>query len=263
MACVKAGAAIVHVHAYDEASGRQTENPEAIRRIIEGIRNQVDAIVYPTIPTTGLEGQAGGQSPQQRFAHIEELARRGLIEWAAVDPGSVNFALYDDLREDQPGFVYLNPEEHIRHGLDLARRYAPPPELCHLRTGFRPARRDAALARELPGADLSVHVLQRLYLQLPAGGLRPDGVPEAARPGRPGRAMDDRGLAGGHPAHGPRGRSPKAGMCASGWRMRFTAAGNPTCNWSNRRCEIIANSGGELAGANDVRAGLTEEEQIA
>ena len=136
VACVKAGAAIVHVHAYDEASGRQTDNPEVYIRIIEGIRNQVDAIVYPTIPTTGLERQAGGQSAQQRFAHIEELARLGLIEWAAVDPGSVNFSLYDDLREDRPGFVYLNSEQEIRHGLAVARRYGLHPSYAIYEPGF-------------------------------------------------------------------------------------------------------------------------------
>jgi len=60
-------------------------------------------------PTTGLKGQAGEQTPQQRFAHVEELARRRLIEWAAVDPGSTNFAHYDELRETRPVSSILIP----------------------------------------------------------------------------------------------------------------------------------------------------------
>src|SRR5262245_18084058 len=123
VACAKAGAAVVHVHAYDEATGRQKDDGELYERIITEFRSRTDAIVYPTVPLAGLPGHPGAQSPQERFGHVQYLAQRGLLEWAAVDPGSVNFADYDDLREDKTGFVYLNPEEHIRHGLGLARQH--------------------------------------------------------------------------------------------------------------------------------------------
>jgi uncharacterized protein (DUF849 family) len=136
VACAKAGAAIVHVHAYDEATGKQKDDGELYARIITEIRSQVDVIVYPTIPTAGQPGHPGGRTPQERFAHTQHLAQRGLLEWAAVDPGSVNFAYYDDLREDKPGFVYLNPEEHIRHGLDLARQYRFHPAYAIYEPGF-------------------------------------------------------------------------------------------------------------------------------
>jgi len=136
VACAKAGAAIVHVHAYDEATGKQKDDGELYARIITEIRSQVDVIVYPTIPTAGQSGHPGGRTPQERFAHTQHLAQRGLLEWAAVDPGSVNFAYYDDLREDKPGFVYLNPEEHIRHGLDLARQYRFHPAYAIYEPGF-------------------------------------------------------------------------------------------------------------------------------
>lgn len=136
IACVKAGAAVVHAHAYDEATGRQTQNPDVHASIIDGIRSQVDAIVYPTIPAAGLGAPSGGQTPSQRFAHVEELARLGMLEWAAIDPGSTNFALYDDLREDRPGFVYLNPEEDIRYGLALARRHGLHPSYAIYEPGF-------------------------------------------------------------------------------------------------------------------------------
>ncbi|MEO8008864.1 MAG: 3-keto-5-aminohexanoate cleavage protein, partial [Betaproteobacteria bacterium] len=76
IACVKAGAAIVHAHAYDEATGTQTQDADVYAAIIQGIRSKVDAIVYPTIPAAGLGGEPGRHSSQQRFAHVEELARR-------------------------------------------------------------------------------------------------------------------------------------------------------------------------------------------
>jgi uncharacterized protein (DUF849 family) len=136
VACANAGAAIVHVHAYDEATGRQKDDGELYARIITGIRSKVDVIVYPTIPTAGQPGHPGAQTPQERYAHTQFLAQRGLLEWAAVDPGSVNFAYYDDLREDKTGFVYLNPEEHIRHGLDLARQFRFHPAYAIYEPGF-------------------------------------------------------------------------------------------------------------------------------
>src|SRR5438270_7523094 len=49
IAAVEAGAAIVHLHAYDVATGRQKDDADLYARIIEGIRARVDAIVYPTI----------------------------------------------------------------------------------------------------------------------------------------------------------------------------------------------------------------------
>lgn len=136
IACVQAGAAIVHVHAYDEATGTQTQDPDVYASIVDGIRSKVDAIVYPTIPSPGLGAQPGEQGAQRRFAHVEELARRGLIEWTAIDPGSVNFSLYDDLLADKPGFVYANPEEDIRHGLRLAMRHGLHPSYAIYEPGF-------------------------------------------------------------------------------------------------------------------------------
>ena len=140
IACAREGAAIVHVHAYDEASGRQRDDAELYARIIEGIRERVDCIVYPTIPF----GHAG-MPASERFAAIEELGRRGLLEWAVVDPGSVNI--------DES--VYLNPLDHVRHGLALASRFGFHPGYAIYEAGF--ARLGAALAR------LVSHLPQPIY----------------------------------------------------------------------------------------------------
>ncbi len=119
IACAAEGAAIVHVHAYNETTGRQEDRADVYARIIEGIRAKADCIVYPTIPSRPAD-------PRGRFAAIEELARRGLIEWAVVDPGSVNV----------DGFVYANPDEHIAHGFGLAARYGFHPACAVYEAGF-------------------------------------------------------------------------------------------------------------------------------
>jgi len=136
IACSKAGAAIVHVHAYDEATGKPKEDAEVYARIIEGIRGGSDAIVYPTIPILGMPPFPKDGPAAERFSTTEALARRGLLEWAAVDPGSVNFAYYDELREDIEGFVYTNPEDHVRHALTLARRHRFHPAFAIYEPGF-------------------------------------------------------------------------------------------------------------------------------
>jgi len=136
VACAKAGAAIVHVHAYDESTGKQKDDAELYACIISEIRSRADVIVYPTVPLAGMPGQPGIQTAPERFAHLQRLGERGLLEWAAVDPGSVNFADYDDLREDKIGFVYLNPEEHVRYALDLARKFRFHPAYAIYEPGF-------------------------------------------------------------------------------------------------------------------------------
>src|SRR5262245_22281220 len=134
--CVRAGAAIVHVHAYDESSGMPRESAAAYAAIIEGIRREVDAIVYPTVSIPGMPHSSMDETPQQRFAVHEELAQRGLLEWAAADPGSVNIVSYDALRRDQEGFVYRNAEAHLRHALGLAARYRFHPSYAIYEPGF-------------------------------------------------------------------------------------------------------------------------------
>lgn len=136
IACAKAGAAIVHVHAYDEASGKPKEDVEIYTRIITGIRNRCEAIVYPTIPILGMAPFPKDAPAAERFATMAQLAERGLLEWAAVDPGSVNFAYYDELREDREGFVYLNSEEHIRYALSVARKHRVHPAYAIYEPGF-------------------------------------------------------------------------------------------------------------------------------
>lgn len=144
IACAEAGAAIVHVHSRDPDTGRQRDDADIYAAIIEGIRARVDCIVYPTLPLAGAAGHEAGESVASRFAAVEELGRRGLLEWTVVDPGSVNFLHRDDTVSGGDGFLYRNPGEHIRAGLDVARRHGAVPSYAIYEPGF--LRAGAALA---------------------------------------------------------------------------------------------------------------------
>lgn len=144
VACVEAGAGIVHVQAYDESTGRPHEDAEVYAAVIQGIRSQVDAIVYPAVSATGIASSLAGATSQVRFAIQEELAKRSLLEWSVVDPGSANFAYYDDVKEDLvASWVYANSEEQLRHTLKLAARHRFHPSYGIYEPGF--ARLGAAL----------------------------------------------------------------------------------------------------------------------
>ncbi|WP_375459925.1 3-keto-5-aminohexanoate cleavage protein [uncultured Enterovirga sp.] len=143
----EAGAAIIHFHAYDEATGRQRDDWDIYARIIEGIRSRVDIIAYPTIPLAGSGlGSYEPSAAADRYRHVEELARRGLIEWTVCDPGTVNFTRFDRIGEGDRGFVYLNPGEHIREGLRIAAAHQIRPSYAIYEPGF--ARLGAGLATD-------------------------------------------------------------------------------------------------------------------
>lgn len=146
IACAAAGATIIHVHAYD-GGGEQTFDWRVYARIIEGIRDKADVPVYPSIPSAGIGVGPLPDDPGARFAHVEELAKRGLIEFAVIDPGSVNFTELATDAASRPAMTYLNPEPHVRHALAFAVRYGFHPAYAIYEPGF--TRSGAALARAL------------------------------------------------------------------------------------------------------------------
>lgn len=144
IACASEGACIIHVHAYD-GGGQQTFDWQVYARIIEGIRARIDVPVYPSLPSPAIGRSPDAAEPGPRFAHVEELARRGLLEFAVIDPGSVNFVDYRDVGSGKLGTLYANPESHIRHGLEFARRHRFHPAFAIYEPGF--TRAGAALTR--------------------------------------------------------------------------------------------------------------------
>lgn len=146
VACARAGASIIHLHAYN-ANAEPVEDADIYARIIEGIREQCDAIVYPTLALQG--------SLEQRYAPIKRLMERGLLECGVVDPGSVNLVHRTQIAAGQDGFVYPNPTDHIREGLMLAAQGGWRPAYAIYEPGF--ARLGAALAETVENLKAPIY----------------------------------------------------------------------------------------------------------
>jgi 3-keto-5-aminohexanoate cleavage enzyme len=167
VACARAGATIVHVHAYD-GGGPQTHDWQVYARIIEGIRNEVDVPIYPSYPAFMTNGDASLADVAVRFAHIEALVARGLIEFTLVDPGSANFTLTTTTAAAQAAGTYMNPEDHVRHALDFSARHGLHPDFAIYEPGF--LRAGAALAR---AAGTKAPIYRLMFCNLIAVGFPP------------------------------------------------------------------------------------------
>lgn len=240
VACAREGAAIVHVHAYDEASGRQRDDADIYARIIEGIRAQVDCIVYPTIPF------GGEHTAQTRFAAIEALGRRGLLEWAVVDPGSVNI----------DAFVYANPSDHIRHGLALAAHHRFHPSYAIYEPGFMRVGAKLARAAGVPQPIYRLMFSQGLEFGFPPAKYALDAYLQllaGVAPGAPwmvaGLAVDVLTLADEAAARG--------GHVRVGLEDAPLGSDRSNLQWVRAARSAIQGAGSELASAAEVRRALS------
>ena len=157
IACAEAGAAIIHLHAFDAATGRQKDDADIYAAIFEGIRAKTDAIVYPTLPFVQSADAFLPGAAEARYRAVEGLGERGLLEWGVVDPGTINLSTFEDAKAGKPGSVYANPGEHILRGLHLAARYGYVPSYAIYEPGF--LRHGAALAKAVPGCPPPVYRL--------------------------------------------------------------------------------------------------------
>jgi len=133
VACIKAGAAILHAHPLDPETTRQNlanSDPARQRDDLElslafanGIREKVDAIIYPGLI---LKRQ-----------HLEELNKHHLLDWVAIDPSSTNFlALGADPGAMFGDGVYANPIPNTIKALALAAEYKSHPSYACFEPGF-------------------------------------------------------------------------------------------------------------------------------
>ncbi len=149
IACANAGASIIHFHAYDPKTEKQRDTVELYAEVIEGIRAKVDAIIYGTLPMIGSDDAPTINHVKERYAAVEGLIERGLLDWlSVVDPGSVNFAPFNEIARDRDGFVYLKPVNHLRYGLSLCERFGLHPSYAIYEPGF--ARLGSAMSERFP-----------------------------------------------------------------------------------------------------------------
>lgn len=115
LACLDAGAAIIHHHTDDGLlDGRHATAP--YREAWTAIRARVpDAILYPT-----MGGGGAHTTIRERYAHVEELADLGLLRLALVDPGSLSLGPLD--QDGLPmaiDLVYQNTFADARYMFDV------------------------------------------------------------------------------------------------------------------------------------------------
>lgn len=145
IACVEAGAAILHLHAY--AGEEAVESAEIYTKIFAGIKKYCDPIIYPTL--------ALGGTLEQRLAPLVALGEKGFMEWTVVDPGSVNISMQLQIDAGLEGILYANPDSHIKAGLELADRNNWRPAYAIYEPGF--ARLGAAFASNFPSMPKPIY----------------------------------------------------------------------------------------------------------
>jgi uncharacterized protein (DUF849 family) len=135
ISCVGAGASVVHFHAYDVRSGEQTTDLDVVELIIDGIRRETDAIIYPAIKYMSNAEAITPQAGKIRYGHLAKLAKKKKIDWLIVDPGSTNLVMAND--EDlQKAVVDINTPVAIKHGLNVASEHGVNPTMAIYDPGY-------------------------------------------------------------------------------------------------------------------------------
>jgi uncharacterized protein (DUF849 family) len=134
----RAGAAVVHIHVRDPATGRGARDPALFAEVVERLRGaDVDMVINLTAGMGGDLVLGGVESPLppaddatdmagalERLAHVEALAP----EICTLDMGSMNFAAGGD-------YVMVNTPEMLRAMARRVRELGVRPELEVFDTG--------------------------------------------------------------------------------------------------------------------------------
>jgi uncharacterized protein (DUF849 family) len=166
LACLDAGAAIVHNH-IDGAAG--LSGAEAAARYAEGWRpildRRPDALLYPTVNP--------GPGGKPLLDHLAPLAEATTLRFGVVDPGSVNLGVVDRDGVPRGGFVYANSFDDIASAFDLCRSLDIAPNIAIYEPGFL----RVVVAYERAG-QLPPGTFVKLYLATDRGYLgAPFGLP--------------------------------------------------------------------------------------
>ncbi|QEU09497.1 BKACE family enzyme [Paracoccus yeei] len=111
LGAAEAGAAIVHLHARDPATGRPSQDPELFRRFLPTIAAGSDVVINITT----------GGSPVQTLKERLAPALHFAPELASLNMGSMNFGLYEMLNRFKT-FRHDWEEPYLRNSDDLVFR---------------------------------------------------------------------------------------------------------------------------------------------
>jgi 3-keto-5-aminohexanoate cleavage enzyme len=120
IACMDAGAALIHNHTDEPILGGSgsldVERYARPWRKLLSIRP--DAILTPTMPV-GQDGVA----VEVRYAHVEQMAKEGLIAQGLCDPGTFNMSLLDEQGLfAESTYLYRNDMRDSRYYVETCRR---------------------------------------------------------------------------------------------------------------------------------------------
>jgi 3-keto-5-aminohexanoate cleavage enzyme len=128
LACLAAGAAIVHSHIESFESVGDAAVEEYVRGWAPVLAERPHAILYGTV--------AMGRTPEERFGHYRGLAKAGM-RMGTIDPGSVNLATHGE--DGLPGsvsFVYRTSFKDIAVLVDLLTECRLGPSIAIYEPGF-------------------------------------------------------------------------------------------------------------------------------
>ena len=120
LACLDAGASIIHHHNDEPVLGRDgIHAPGPYAEVWRRIRaRHPDAIFYPT-----MGGGRHDITIESRYAHIEALAKTGLLDLGLVDPGTTNIGRYAaDGTPRAESLVYQNTYADAVYMIETCRR---------------------------------------------------------------------------------------------------------------------------------------------
>jgi uncharacterized protein (DUF849 family) len=169
LACVRAGAAIVHNHNDEPVIGGPSEvhSAEPYREAWRAILAEAPGtLLYPT-----MAGGGPATDIRRRYAHMVTLAEAGLTRLGLIDPGSVNVGRVDpDGLPAAVESVYINTPADTRYMVETCRRLG----LAASVSCFEPGFVRAAVAYHRAGM-LAPGTMIKLYFGGPRGawGLPP------------------------------------------------------------------------------------------
>src|SRR6266568_209839 len=111
LGAAEAGAAILHLHARDPATGKPDQTPEAFARFLPRIKQQTNAVINLTT------GGSPFMSPQERVKPAAVFKP----EVASLNMGSMNFGLFH-LLDRYKDFQFAWEREHLENSRDLVFR---------------------------------------------------------------------------------------------------------------------------------------------
>jgi 3-keto-5-aminohexanoate cleavage enzyme len=122
----QAGAAVVHLHVREPATGRPVQDVDLFRETIRLIRHECDVIINTST------GGAPGMTAEERIAIVPALAEDPEVkqEMASLNMGSVNFGIFSRRkRAFVLDAIQLNPWSQLLHYADTMREHGVKPEI--------------------------------------------------------------------------------------------------------------------------------------